>query len=95
LRQQAKLKGKKKRRADEFPHLRDAYRTTRRKFLANAGAIKTPVAVHTHLSTAEQIRHRGNGLFGVFGAGTHGENEIAERKLGVLLEDLRVLFHGS
>lgn len=45
-----------------------------------------------HPATAEEVRHSGYRLFGVFGAGADGDDQITERKWAGL-EDLSVLFH--
>ena len=44
-------------------------------------------------SAAEQIGHGRDRFTAALGAGTNGENKVAEGKLLGLAEDLRVLFH--
>jgi hypothetical protein len=46
--------------------------------LANLGAEEFAVALETYLSAAEKVSHGCYCLLGVGGAGTHGEDEIAE-----------------
>jgi hypothetical protein len=46
--------------------------------LADFGAEEFAVALETHLSAAEEISHCRDRLFGIAGAGTDGEDEIAE-----------------
>jgi hypothetical protein len=62
---------------------------------ADARAAELSVVLHPDLTAAEKISHRSDGLLGVFGAGTDGENEVAEGKLGAGLKDLRILFHNG
>ena len=61
--------------------------------LANASAGKAPIAFHPHLPTAKKVRHRGDGFFGIFSAGTDGDDEVTERKFRSSFQDLSILFH--
>jgi len=72
-------------RADD--HRSDAAKLKSDELLADPGATELSVTLYAHLTTAEKIGHRGDRFFGVFGAGTDCENEIAERELGARLED--------
>ena len=72
-------------RADD--HRSDAANLKSDELLADAGATELSVTLYAHLTTAEKVGHRGDRFFGVFGAGTDCENEIAERELGARLED--------
>jgi hypothetical protein len=46
--------------------------------LANLGAEELSVALEAHLSAAKQISHGRDRLLGIAGAGTNGEDQIAE-----------------
>jgi hypothetical protein len=56
----------------------ERFREIRFVSLANLGAEKFAVALEFHFSAAEQIGHSRNCLLGIAGAGTDGEDEIAE-----------------
>lgn len=61
--------------------------------LADPGAIKATVALHSHPAAAQQIGHCRDCFLGVFGAGTDREDEVTEGKNRTSLEDLVILFH--
>jgi hypothetical protein len=61
--------------ADKPP---ERFREIRFVSLADLGAEKFAVALKLYFSAAEQISHSRNGLLGVAGAGTDGEDQIAE-----------------
>jgi len=50
------------------------------------------VILDPDLPAAEQVGHGGDGFSGVFSAGAHGKNEVAQGKF-VWFEDLIGLFH--
>jgi hypothetical protein len=60
--------------------------------LANAGAGKPAVVFDADLTAAEQVGHRRDRFLGVFGAGTHRQDEVAEGEF-TGREDLAGLFH--
>jgi hypothetical protein len=64
----------------------------RRSRLANASAREAAVVFDADLAAAQQISHCRDGFLGVFGAGTHGKDEIAQGKWP-RLQDLIGLFH--
>jgi hypothetical protein len=64
----------------------------RRSRLANAGAREAAVVFDADLAAAQQISHCRDGFLGVFGAGAHGKDEIAQGKF-TRLEDLIGRFH--
>jgi hypothetical protein len=75
--------------------LRDVIRKFKSARLANAGASVASVALHAHLTAAEKVGHRSDGLFGVLRAGADGEDEVAQGKLRSGFEDLSILFHNE
>ncbi len=60
---------------------------------ADLRAKEAAMILYADPAAAEQISHRRCRFTAAFGAGTNGEDEIAEGKLFGLAEDLRVLFH--
>jgi hypothetical protein len=62
--------------------------------LANAGALEAAVVFDADLAAAQQISHSRDGFAGVFGAGAHRKDEIAQGE-SARLEDLSVIFHGG
>jgi hypothetical protein len=60
---------------------------------ADLGAQKTTVILNANSAAAEQIGYCRDRFTTALGAGTDGEDKIAEGKFFGLAEDLRVLFH--
>jgi len=61
--------------------------------LANLGAKESTLALDADFAAAQQIGYGCDCLFGVFGAGTDGENQIAEGKFWSGLQDQIVSLH--
>ncbi|MCA1660193.1 MAG: hypothetical protein LC642_06620, partial [Verrucomicrobiaceae bacterium] len=60
--------------------------------LANAGTLEAAVVFDADLAAAQQIGHCRDRFAGVFGAGAHRKDEIAQGECA-RLEDLCVIFH--
>jgi hypothetical protein len=60
--------------------------------LANAGAREAAVVFDADLAAAEQVSHCRDSFLGVFGAGTHRKDEVAQRKF-TRREELIGFFH--
>jgi hypothetical protein len=64
----------------------------RRSRLANAGAREAAVVFDADLAAAQEISHCRDRFLGVFGAGTHGKDEVTQRKF-TRFENLFGRFH--
>jgi hypothetical protein len=82
----------KKRRFRGSTAKRRFLKAFRKSGLANASAREVAVVLNPDLAAAEQVGYGRDGFGGVFGAGAHGKNEIAQGKCA-WLENLIGLFH--
>jgi hypothetical protein len=83
---------RKKRRSGRMTPKRRFESFFKESRLANAGAREAAVVFDADLAAAQKIGHCRDSFAGVFGAGAHRKDEIAQGE-SARLEDLSVIFH--